>query len=207
MIQRTLGSFYGSFYGRTDGLLRDFLMVSPSPVVGVDSLQTDRLLGYSRGFLVNRLLHLWGEFCRGVVMASALGGYRTLSGVLLANAPQIASLPDILTAIGRSSMTGPGLRWGDPVWTAQKVRTIQPANVHQITLGIGTAPYTNFAKVRNFVVHSNPHTRSQFDSVAFAYSLIGVSADDLLLHRLPGGGTVMESWVRDFQYAALNAVR
>ena len=206
MIQRTLGSFYGSFYGRTDGLLRDFLMVSPSPVVGVDSLQTDRLLGYSRGFLVNRLLHLWGEFCRGVVMASALGGYRTLSGVLLANAPQIASLPDILTAIGRSSMTGPGLRWGDPVWTAQKVWTIQPANVHQITLGIGTAPYTNFAKVRNFVVGQSAYAFA-VRFCCLRVLLIGVSADDLLLHRLPGGGTVMESWVRDFQYAALNAVR
>ena len=55
--------------------------------------------------------------------------------------------------------------------------------------------------------HSNSYTRLGFDTVAVTYSLIGASVDDFLLHRLPGGGTVMEGWVRDFQDAALDAVR
>ena len=207
MSQRKLASFYGSFHGRTEAVLRDFSLAPPTPYVEFDGVSMARVLSHSRGFLVNRLSHLWGEFCRHVVVASALGGYRTLNGVLLTSAPQIGGVPDILTAIGATSMTGPGLNWGYPTWTVKRVSTIQPANRNHITLGIGSAPFEEFRCVRNFVIHSNPHTRSEFDAVAATYSLVGVLPDDLLRHRLPGGGTVMESWIRKFQMAALEVVR
>ena len=207
MIQQNLASFYGSFYSRTNSLLRDFLLASPFPPTAIGGIPVETILHYSRGFLINRLFHLWGEFCRHVVVASALGGYRTLGGITLPGAPQIRSVSDILTTIQAQSIVGPGLRWGDPRWTTNKIGRIQPANLQQITLGVGAAPYDEFRRVRNFVIHSNPHTRLEFDAVTVTYSLMGVSADDLLLHRLPGGGTVMEGWVRDFQVAALNTVR
>lgn len=207
MAQSQLASFYSGFYARTDLLLRHFSITPLSPVTINEEVSFETLIRYSRGFLVNRLFHLWGEFCRHVVVASALGGYRTLGGVLLSGAPQIGNLDDILRMFNERSITGPRLRWGDPRWTVNNAKKIQPANLNQITLGIGAAPYDDFRRVRNFMVHSNPYTRSEFEMVAISYSLFGANAEDLLLHRLPGGGTVMESWVLDFQAAALNAVR
>ena len=207
MPQRKLTTIYGHFHNKTDLLLRHFLIAPPTPSGQFDGIAVEVLLGNSRGFLVNRLFHLWGEFCRHLIVASTLGGYRTLGGTTLGKAPRIQSISDILAALNISSLTGPRLRWGDPHWTATAIRQLQPANLHQITLGVGAAPYDEFRWVRNYVVHSNPHTRSYFDSVAINYSLMGVRVDDLLLHRLPGGGTMMERWVRDFQHAALDAVR
>ena len=188
-------------------MLRDFLLAPPSPTAGLRGVSIDALLAYSRGFLVNRFFHLWGEYCRHVVTASALGGYRTLGGVFLNGAQGITCVSDILSAIKKTSIVGPGLRWGDPTWTVRHAKKIQPVNLQQITLGVGAVPYEDVRRVRNFIIHSNPHTRSEFDSVALKYSLLGANADDLLLHKLPGGGTVMETWVRDFQSAALDAIR
>ena len=207
MAQRNLADFYGRFYGRTETLLLDFLVAPPSPPVTFGEMPVDTLLGYSRGFLVNRLLHLWGEFCRRLVVASALGGCRTLNGAAINIAPTIACASDIPRVIKARSLTGPGLRWGQPDWTIRNVNELKLGNREQVKLGIGAAPYDDFRRVRNFVVHCNPHTRAEFEVVAVTYSLVGADPDDLLLHRLPGGGTVMEGWVRDFQSAALNAVR
>ena len=207
MSQLKLSKFYGSFHTRTNAVLSDYSLAPPGPPVEFDGIPMGRVLKHSRGFLVNRLSHLWGEFCRHVVVASALGGYRTVNGVLLTSAPQIGSVSDVLTMMRASSMTGPGLNWGDPNWTVQRVSRLQPANSQQITLGIGVAPFEKFRCVRNFVIHSNPHTRSKFDAIAGTYSLVGALPDDLLLHRVPGGATVIESWIREFQLAALEAVR
>ena len=207
MAQRKLSDLYAHFAGRTEALLRHFLTMPPTAPVTLNGMTTDRLFGYSRGFLVNRLFHLWGEFCRGLVVASALGGYKRLNGVLVGRAPNISRPSDIPQVIKEKSVAGPGLRWEDPTWTARKVNQLQLNNGRQILLGIGAAPYDDLRRVRNFVVHPNPHTRSEFEVVAVTYSLFGVDSDDLLLHRLPGGGTVMEGWVRDLQSAALDAVR
>ena len=157
--------------------------------------------------MVNRFFHLWSEYCRHVVTASALGGYRTHSGVLLNNARGITCVSDLLNAIKTNSIVGPGLRWGDPKWTLNKANKIQPVNLQQIKLGVGAVPYEDVRRVRNYIIHSNPHTRAEFDSVAIKYSMLGANSDDVLLHRLPGGGTVMESWVKEFQSAALDAIR
>ena len=207
MTHRKLASFYGTFWGKTNLVLRDFSLAPTTSLKELEGVPLEVVLKHSRSFLVNRLLHLWGEFCRHLIVASALGGYQTLSGVTLRRAPQIRSVSDILTTIQKPSIAGPGLRWDDPKWTVKTLTRIQPCNIHQITLGVGAVPYEEFCKVRNFVIHSNSYTRLGFDTVAVTYSLIGASVDDFLLHRLPGGGTVMEGWVRDFQDAALDAVR
>ena len=207
MAQRKLADLYSRFCGRTDALLRDFLVVTPGPLAGFGDTPAVTIIGYSRGFLVNRLFHLWGEFCRLVVIESALGGCRTLSGTILGNAPNISRISDIPPIIKMPSIAGPQLRWEDPSWTARQANTLMLANRSQISLGVGSAPYDAWRRVRNFVIHPNPHTRAEFEVVALRFSLIRAEPDELLLSRLPGGGTVMESWVQDFKDAALNVIR
>ena len=198
MARRKLTSIYGSFHVRTDELLRDFLIGPPSPPVRLGGLPFHTLLMYSRGYLVNRFFHLWGEFCRHVVTTSALGGCTTMDGMFLNSARGISCVSDILNAINANSISGPSLRWGDPTWTVRRASRIQPANIQQISLGVGAVPYDEVRRVRNFIMHSNPHTRAEFDRVAIRYSLPGISADALLLHRLPGGFTLMESMGKGF---------
>ena len=207
MPKRTLATLYRSFYSRTCRLLDDFLILPSCSIHELEARCGGRVLRHSRGFLVNRFFHLWGEYCRHATVVSALGGCKTIGGNLLNSAPMVRNISDILGVIGEASITGPGMRWGDPRWTTRKVNRIQPTNLQQIKLGISAPPYDDLRRIRNFVIHSNPHTHSEFDTVAIAYSLMGASVDDLLLHTLPGGGTVMESLIRQFQYAAIDVVR
>ena len=205
MAQRSLARFYNHFCARTDTLLLDFMTTPQSPCMTVGRTPATRLIAYSRGFLVNRLFHLWGEFCRSLVVASALGGYLTLGGHVVASAPNIRRRSDIPGAIRERAIVGPGTRWEDPRWTSTRVDRLQLANQQQVKLGIASAPYDDLRRVRHFVIHANRHTRANFDVIARRYALFGVAPHDLLLHRLPGGGTVLEGWVRDFQDAAFNA--
>ena len=207
MSQRKLSDFYVHFFARTETVLRHFLTVPSSAAVTLDGMAVDDLFRYSRRFLVNRLFHLWGEFCRGLVVASALGGYRRLNGVLAGSALNISRPSDIPLVIKEKSIVGPGRRWEDPKWTAGKVNLLKLTNEQPILLGIGAVPFDDLRRVRNFVIHPNPHTKSEFEAVAVGYSLFGVDPYDLLMYRSPGGGTVMEGWVRDLQSAALDAVR
>ena len=207
MAQRNLRELHSHFLARTDRLLDEFLIVPPAPPTTVGTIDSDKLIENSRGFLVNRLFHIWGEFCMSLVVASAIGGYRTLKGVLINNAPGIRHVSDIPSVINERSIVGPRIHWEDPTWTASKVSLLRPANQHQITLGITAVPFLDFRSVRHFVVHPNSHTKVGFESVTRKHSLFRVGPYDLLLHRLPGGSTVLEGWVREFQIAAHTAVQ
>ena len=207
MTQRNLADFYSRFSRRTDELLQVCLITPPSPPVMIDSTSVEGLITYSRLFLMNRLFHLWGELCRSLVEASALGRCSTLSGFVINRAPNIKYKSDITKVIGMSSLVGPGLRWEDPAWTSKKIDALQLMNGQQLKLGIASAPYQDFRRVRNFIIHSNSHTRRQFETVANRYLLFGAEPEVLLLHKLPGGRTIIETWVDEFQVAALSAVR
>ena len=207
MAQRNLRELYSHFLARTDRLLDEFLIVPQASPATVDANEFAKLIENNRRFLVNRLFHLWGEFCMSLVVASAIGGYRTLKGVLISNAPGIRHASDIPSVIKERSIVGPRIRWEDPVWTTGKVSLLQPANQHQITLGIAAVPFEDVRSVRHFVVHPNRHTKNGFESVTRKHSLFRVGPSDLLLHRLPGGSTVLEGWVQEFQIAAHTAVQ
>lgn len=207
MAQRNLAKFYDRFSRRTDELLNDCLTSPPILPIMIGETPVDRLLLYSQGFLVNRLFHLWGELCRSLVEASAIGGYSTLGGHAITRAPNIKYKSDIPKLINVRSLAGPGLKWEDPAWTSKRIDTLQLANGQQLKLGIAAAPYEDFRRVRNFIIHTNPHTRGQFENVANRFLLFGVEPEVLLQYRVRGGGTLMETWVRQFQIAALNAVQ
>ena len=187
-------------------LLDEFFVPSPRMSIAVGELTIEKMIEYTRKYLVNRLFHLWGEFCRSVVVASALGGYFTLNGQIVSKAPTIRYRSDIPQAIKSRGIVGPGLRWEDPQWTSVRVDRLQIANAQQVKLGIGAAPFNQFRPVRHFVIHSNSHTRAEFETVANSYLLFDVEPNDLLLHRLSGGGTVLERWIREFQVSARSAV-
>ena len=189
-------------------MLDEFLIVHPSPPIPtkLGPIESTKLIENSRGYLVNRLFHLWGEFCKSLVVASAIGGYRTLKGIHINSAPGIRHVSDIPSAINESSIAGPRTHWEDPKWTTKKVNLLRPANQHQIVFGIASVPIDDFRKVRHFVVHPNSHTKDRFESVTRKHLLFRVGPHDLLSHRLPNGDSVLEGWIKEFQIAARTAV-
>ena len=206
MTQRNLRELYSRFSARTDRLLDEFLIAPPATLSTVGPIGVDKLIQNSRGYLVNRLFHLWGEFCMSLVVASAIGGCRTLRGTLLNSTPGVRRISDIRRVIGVNPV-GPSSHWEYPKWTTDQVSKLQPTNEQRIKLGVASVPMEDFSKVRHFVVHPNRHTKVGFMSVSRKHSLFQVGPNDLLLHRLPGGSTVLEGWVQDFQVAAYNAVQ
>ena len=107
MAQHNLGRIYSRFSVRTNILVRDFLVAPPSPSLMVGETPVQHLIDYSRKFLINRLLHLWGEFCKSLVVSSALGGCITIGGKPVSSAPRVSSLSDISVAI-KGPLDGPG---------------------------------------------------------------------------------------------------
>lgn len=188
-------------------LLSDCLVTPPSPQLLIGNTPVETLIANSRRFLVNRLFHLWGEFCKSLVIASAVGGYVTYYGQTIARAPNISNKSDIAKVIKRKSLDGPGLRWEDPAWTHHRIDELRLSNRNQLKLGIASAPYNDLRVVRHFIVHSNAHTRRDFEGLANKYSLFGAEPEDLLLRRIQGGGTILEVWIREFQIAARAAIK
>ena len=209
MAQRNLSKLYGRFLTRTNRLLDEFLIASTrSPIPAtLGTIESAKLIENSRSHLVNRLFHLWGEFCMSLVVASAIGGYRTLNGVILNSVPGIKYVSDVQRVINVSPIVGPRSHWEYPNWTTNKITLLKPTNEQQMKLGIASVPMGDFSKVRHFVVHPNRHTRVGFESVTRRHLLFRVGPHDLLLHKLPGGSTILEEWVQEFQVAAYNAVQ
>ncbi len=206
MADKLLGSLYAHFLARTNALVEQFLL--PAPQGSTHRIfQHQQVFQSSRAFSTIRLLHLWGEFTRVVVVRSALGGCYTVSGAHVNAAPGVTSVRDILVVIKQPQLSGPRLYWDTPEWTSKQVSQLRIQNGAQVTLGLGAAPVDDLRRVRNFLTHPNSHTKSEYEGLTRRKSLVGANPDDLLRSRTPGGATLLESWVIDFQTAALNTIR
>ena len=156
--------------------------------------------------MVNRLLVLWGEYCRNLVIASAFGNATTINGLRLVPAPGVITLAHIRATLGRNFGAGPGTRWEETAWVTQRANQLSPMNQTQIILGLATAPDQDLKLIRNYLVHPNEHTRSNYyNDLVPIYTRLRLEPYAFLTNRLQGGSTVLESWIADFQIAAYNA--
>jgi len=193
---------YSRFLIRSDSVLRLFLSLdSKSPkYIGTVYHQN------ARYFLIHRLLHLWSEFCRSVVVMSALGNCLSLSEQLIPAAPGISSYKDVSVLV-KPRLSGPGTRWENPSWASYQASQLGVTNQSQLSLGFGGAPFNNYRIVRNFVIHPNSFTRSEYVQLTRNFGKLGLGPEALLVSPVAGGATQLETWVIDFQVAALNAIR
>ena len=203
MAIRKLGSIYARFYYRTDQIAETFR--TPLPSNPQEALICQPLHQAGEVQLVNRLLVLWGEYCRNLVILSSLGGMLTLGNELLAPAPDITGSSRIRLKLGKAFGAGPGTHWDDSDWVYKRIDSLQPENADKIRQGLANAPVENLKAVRNYLIHPNQHTAANYQGLARQFSYISLEPKELLSNRLPGGGTVLESWVVDFQDAAREA--
>ena len=196
-------------YGRYDmrSLVLTSRFVGQLPADAVEMRTCKPIHSDGRAYLLIRLQLLWGEFCRELVVRSALGGHETRTGQSLPRAPGVRYVRDIPN-ITKNPLSGPKSYWEDPAFTIRQAKLLQVANYNDINLGVGSiaTELANLKCVRNFVVHPNAKTAAKYMQMTRAIGFTKLPPDELLHQHLPGGVTVFDSWVDVFLTAAWNAV-
>ena len=204
MSVRNFDSMYRRFCRRSDQISEAFL--SPTPSLSPNTMNCEFVHHTGKVQLINRLLVLWGEYSRNLIIASAFGNAITINGSRLVPAPGVTTLAHIRATLGRNFGAGPGTRWEETAWAIQRANQLNPVNQAQISLGLGTAPDESLKLVRNYLVHPNEHTRREYyHNLVPIYSRLRMEPYAFLANRLQGGNSVLESWISDFQIAAYNA--
>ena len=196
---------YGVFLHRShalDSRLAVRLPIDPDEAEMCEPVHRDAL-----GFLVIRLQHLWGEFCRELVVRSALGNCSTRSGQRVPPAPGAIRVRD-LPGISRLPLWGRGTYWEDPNFALRQARRLSVVNYHSIALGLTSASNAldELKTVRNFVTHPNRSTAARYIQLTRGRGLRGLTPEQFLRQRTPGGATIFESWTGQLVIAAWNAV-
>ena len=203
MALASLTDYLGRFIGRTNGLVER--MNSPLPLAAPERQTCEPVHTDSRKYLILRLQSLWAEFCRQIVIVSAIGGRLTLNGQLLAPAPGIRGFADTSKVIG--PLDARHAAWHQPSISIQAAQDLQVSNYHQLGLGLSSVNLTDLSRTRNYIVHPNERTRRNFAQTARNLGLFDVDPASLVTTIRPGGATLFEEWIGDFQAAATNAVR
>ena len=161
-----------------------------------------------KAYLVIRLQHLWGDFCRELVLRSAIGGCATSTGCVLPRVPGARRVEDIRTAIGLKEFSGPGAKWEEPQFTIKQAGRLRVANHTNISSGLSSASteLDNIKRLRNYLVHPNKYTSENYAQMARRLGFRGLPPDQLLAQATLGGETVFDDWLSALMRAAWNAV-
>ena len=208
MRKKPLNALYDLYAARSASLLARF--AAPLPEKPAERALCEPVHRDSSAFLVVRLQHLWGEFCRELVVRSAMGGSATRTGLRLPPAPgvnHVRDLPTITRQFTRQPFSGPRSQWEIPRFAIDQARHLQVANFNQISLGLGSITTLDDLKcVRNFIVHPSESTALRYYQATRNLGFSGLPPIQLLNQRLPGGATVFHTWVSDLETAAWVAV-
>ena len=205
MRTKSLLHVYGAYVRRSQALdsrLAVQLPINPDDAKLCEPVHRDAL-----GFLAIRLQHLWGEFCRELVVRSALGNCSTRSGQHVPPAPGAQRVRD-LPAISRLPFSGRGTFWEDPTFALRQARRLKVFNYNSISLGlssVATVVY-DLKTVRNFITHPNRTTAAEYAQLSRASGSRGLTPEQFLRQLTPGGATNFETWTRLLTAAAWNAV-
>ena len=208
MRKKSLNALYGSYAARSRSLLSrsaPSLPADPAEMMICEPIHRDSL-----AFLVVRLQHLWGEFCRELVVRSALGGCVTRTGVYLppaAGVNRVRDIPNIIKQFTKEEFSGSRSHWEDPSFAIRHTRRLQVANFNQISLGLGSVTILDHLKsVRNFIVHPNSNTGPKYLQTTRTLGFRGMPPIQLINQHSLGGATIFEMWVLELESAAWVAV-
>lgn len=161
-----------------------------------------------KAYLVIRLQYLWGEFCRELVLRSAMGGCATGTGRILPRATGARRVTDIRSAIGLKELSGPGAKWEEPQFTINQAGRLGVVNYADISLGLSSASTElgNIKRLRNYLVHPNSYTSENYAQMTRRLGFRGLEPYRLLAQATPGSETVFDGWLSVLLQAAWNAV-
>lgn len=202
-MPQTLVSIYRRYESRNQFLLelfQDSLTTNSSKYeLGASVRRQARLQ------LVVRMLHLWSEFTRQVILRSVMGRVTTGNGQRL---PRLSprKRESFSKKLLGSLQGGSGTKWDDPSYALGQANAFQIGNYHSVSTGLGTADLSLIKPVRNFIVHPNQITHGKFIRALVDHGLRTTIPDDLIQERQNDGITLFESWVRHLSLAARSVV-
>lgn len=163
-------------------------------------------LNTSEGCVV-RLYDAWNRFCRELVIASAALCPITASGLVLAKAPKISDVADVLPTILLGLKKPPP--FGEPRWADAKecLNAAQILGIHNyptVSAGIGAtpSPADDIRYVRNFVAHRNQRTAILLRGIATTYGAPIAQVEGLLRHVVSPGISVFAKWIEELRILA-----
>lgn len=192
MPQRTLYSAYTRFASQTYRLVQVFCAPRLAPSCELPHV-------YSAQLSAIRLQMLWGQFCKRVIIESALGNALTSSGQTLSS--RIKTTKSLNTQIRN-------VNWHIPREALKQANEWQIENYSQVALGLTSAPMNTVNAVRNYLVHPG---KSSAEKLVDAFPILRITPEsnpyNLLSYTIPGGQSRFEDWVDRLMIAALEAVR
>ena len=195
---------YAHFVSRTDRMMARYNDTLAAD--GKDRLIEIETRRESRLFCVVRLQHLWGEFCRELLVRSAVGGAFTIDGTYLTRAQGINRAVDVVQEV-RKVVRRNIIAWHVPDVAVRATNSVAPANKTQILAGLSmNNPVDDIRAVRNYVVHPNVESRRRYNNVARKFGVFDTDPDALLRSSISRGNTTLfEDWVIQLQEIALVA--
>jgi len=199
-----LAILYSRFYCRTDRLVRSFNVTFPSRPAHLESCHS--VLRDGRENEILKLQLYWGQFCQELVIRSALGGHRTLTGTSLA--PGTISHTSAILKEASRLCGGSHFPWHVPNRCTDLAKCVGAPNYSQIKAGLSiTAPVADLLATRNYIVHPSKQNQIAYKRVAIKYGQPKATPTDLLSSRLPSGNTLFDVWVKSFRLMAEVAIR
>ncbi len=159
---------------------------------------------HARLQLVVRMLHLWSEFNRQVILRSAMGGVTTASGQWL---PRLSARAGVRRneRLFKSLQGASGANWDDTEYALRQAKALGVRNYNSLSLGLSAADLSLIRPVRNVIVHPNPLTRRNFSTALELHGLRETSPDSLIQDLQANDMTLFESWVQQLSTSARNA--
>lgn len=203
-MARGIRDSHRSFLARTNELLIDF-QAAPSTAANA------RVHKNNREWCVLALHDAWTDYCRGLVISSAISGSRALSGATVPAVPGIRNASQALTTV-RTTLNpkGPGYwepRWGDALWAIRAAQALKIHNVAQVagSLGSTPSPAEEVRRVRNYIAHRNQSTADPLRSVMGVAGAIDPGLDSYLASLVGPLETRYGAWVRQLRLIATSA--
>ena len=205
MRTKPLTYIYGLYLSRSQTLVGRLTTKLPTNPVEARECKPVHHDGFA--FQMIRIQHLWGEFCRELVVRSAMGGCTTRTGNQLSRVPHVSRVSD-LPKVTKLAFAGRGSNWEEPKFALKQAAILSVSNYLDVNLGIGSAStvLADLKVVRNFLTHPNQVTAKIYDQLARENGFRGLSPDQFLQQLTPGGATIFEAWSQNLIVAAWNAV-
>ena len=202
MRRMGLANIYYRLERRCDQLT-DWLEIWP-PQEWSGQIDTERI---RPAFLANRLQHLWGEFCCGLIIRSAMGQCHTRTGNPIPGVPGIKKVSDIAGIAGKP-LAGISAKWENPTYSIDFATKLRIANQNEVNMGLSAADLVNLDDLRilrNYAIHPNRHTGRNYAIMTRRHGLAGLNPDRFMHHK-SAGGAILEIWIKNLLDSAWNAV-
>ena len=206
MHTKPLTNIYGRYNMRSQSLNWRFVAKLPA---NLGEKQIWELVHKdSRAYLVVRLQLLWGEFCKELVVRSAIGGCVTRAGQAVLPAPNVKDVSDIRRITKLKDLSGPSSKWEEPSFAIDQATLLKITNLYDIVSGLGqaSAVMDDIKCVRNLIVHPNGRNTNKYTQMTRVLGFRGLAPDQLLSQTVPGSATIFENWLSTLTLAAWNAV-